>query len=98
MVVEVTLLRCAQGYIKQCTTAGLAPPLRDVRLGAAGGGGGNLVVVDGAQHDGVEGDVLGEPARVLLLPQPPPDGVLEQLLMRRDLVLLQQQSATFEQK
>ena len=45
-------------------------------------------MVAGRLEGGLKGDILGVPVGHLLLAQPPPDGILVQLLMGRYLMLL----------
>lgn len=65
----------------------MSQPVRDIEQGLRHDPGGVGGVGGGAQQ-GLEGVVLGVPVCHLLLAQPPPDGVLVQLLMGCYLVLL----------
>lgn len=72
----------------RCTNkSGDMRPVRDAEEGFChdpGGVGG----VGGGVQEGLEGVVLGVPVGHLLLAQPPPYGILVQLLMGRNLMLL----------
>ena len=62
-------------------------PVRDAEHGVSQDPGG-VGVVAPRLEGGLEGDLFGVPMGHLLLAQPPPNGILIQLLMSRNLVLL----------